>query len=249
MKVVIIEDEKLARLELKNILLELIPEINIAAELDSVSSSAKYLANNSCDLIFLDIHLADDLSFKIFEQVDIKIPIIFTTAYDKYAIQAFSVNSIGYLLKPIQKDALANALKKYKSHSLVNISMLQSFKESFDLKSKSYQSRFLVKKGEKISTIKLDNIAYFEGEDRYVSLITKRNNRFFVDYKLSELEKILDPHFFFRLNRSFICHIDAIESIITLSKSRVKVDIVPKTKRDIFVSFENTRLLKLWLNR
>ena len=204
----------------------------------------------------MDVQLGDGLSFELFSQIQIEKPVIFTTAFDEFAIDAFKVNSIDYLLKPIEKEELAQALEKYQTlnkpenaateRQEINIEKLQAILN--EKESKTYQKRFLVQSRGKLMSIKIEDVAYFEGEDRYVYLIKKDGSRFIVDYKLSDLEDLLDPADFFRLNRSFIAHFDAIEKIITMSKSRVKVFLNPASSRDIMVSTGNTRGFKLWLN-
>jgi len=248
MKVILVEDEKHARDNLEHLLLAIAPEIEILAKLESVKRTVEWLQNNQADLIFLDIHLADDLSFKIFEQIKVTTPVIFTTAYDKYALKAFKVNSIDYLLKPIDEEELAASIEKFKATqaTVVDYSQLQTMMTQ---PQKSYQKRFLVTRRDKIKSLTVDQIAFFEGEDRYVYLINRDGNRFIVDYKLSDLEEILDPAIFFRLNRSFIAHFDAIDTISSVSKSRLKVDLQPKAKRDIIVSSANTKHFKAWLNK
>lgn len=250
MKVIIIEDEKYAREHLQEMVQEVEPGVQIMAALDNVKDSIEWLQNNTCDLIFLDIHLSDDLSFSIFDEVVVKTPIIFTTAYDQYAIKAFKVNSVDYLLKPIDMEDLRQALEKFhRFHPLPNLNIQELKASILDNTQKTYQSRFIVKKGEKIASVKSEDIAYFEGEDRYVTLVTKKNDKYFVDYKLSDLEDLLDPTTFFRFNRSYIGQFDSIDNIVTLSKSRVKVNLEPQTNRDIIVSTENTRVFKAWLNK
>lgn len=250
MKAIIIEDEKHARENLEKLLLEIDPSIEIQAKMDTVFKTVEWLKNNQTDLIFLDIHLADDLSFKIFEQVQVKTPIIFTTAYDQYALKAFKVNSVDYLLKPIDKEELMQSLDKFKSNrpaaQAVNVDRIL---EVMNEKDKTYQQRFIVNRRDKIMSVIVDQIAYFEGEDRYVYLVKKDGSRYIIDYKLSDLEEQLDPAVFFRLNRSFIAQFDAIERITSMSKSRVKVDLLPAAKRDIVVSSANTRSFKMWLNQ
>ncbi len=248
MKVILVEDEKHARDNLEHLLLNIAPEIEILAKLESVKRTVEWLQNNQADLIFLDIHLADDLSFKIFEQIKVTTPVIFTTAYDKYALKAFKVNSIDYLLKPIDEEELAASIEKFKSTQVAKVDYTQ-LQTMMTQPQKAYQQRFLVTRRDKIKSLTIDQIAFFEGEDRYVYLINKEGNRFIVDYKLSDLEEILDPKIFFRLNRSFIAHFDAIHTITGVSKSRLKVDLLPKAKRDIIVSSANTKHFKGWLNK
>ena len=251
MKILIVEDEKHARNHLERMLLDLNPNIQIVEKLGSVKKSVEYLkAQPELDLIFLDIHLSDDLSFRIFEQLEVKIPIIFTTAYDQYAIRAFKVNSIDYLLKPIESADLRKALDKYQAYQpQYNMANLSQLVAQLKGKEKHYQERFIVNRGEKILSIPVSEIAYFEGEDRYVFLVTREGNRYIVDYRLSDLEEILDPQQWYRLNRSFIAQFEVIDKIISLSKSRIKVELQPAARRDIFVSSANTRAFKEWLNR
>ena len=250
MKVLLVEDEELALQNLEQQLLELVPEIEIMGRFDTASKTVTFLKEHQVDLIFLDIHLADALSFTIFDQVEVKTPVIFTTAYDQYTLQAFKVNSIDYLLKPIDKDELKAAIDKFKSLSQPNLVDWAKFQEVMKNQSaKTYQKRFIVNRGEKIMTIKIEDVAYFEGEDRYTYLFRKDGKKFIVDFKLSELEELLDPDHYFRLNRSFIAHLDSIEKIVVVSNSRVKVYLQPTNSRDIVVSTQNTRSFKLWLNR
>ena len=174
--------------------------------LDSVKSSVAWLQENShtVDLIFQDIHLADGNSFSIFEEVQIDVPIIFSTAYDQYAIQAFKVNSIDYLLKPVEKEELAQSLAKFRQAQLhVPMSQMIQMAEALRTsKTDSYQQRFLVTAGEKIKSIPIEDIAYFFGQQKYVFLITKDNRRHIVDYTLGKLEDLLDPKVFFGLTGS-----------------------------------------------
>ena len=250
MRAIIVEDEKHARDNLEKLLLDLDPSLEIQTKVDTVSKTVEWLKNNETDLIFLDIHLADDLSFKIFDQIEVRTPIIFTTAYDQYALKAFKVNSVDYLLKPIEKEELAQSLDKYKNTQLnpqhLNV---EKIREIINERDKVYQQRFVVSRRDKIMSVKVGDIAYFEGEDRYVYLHRKDGTKYIVDYKLADLEELLDPTHFFRLNRSFIAHFEAIDKITSMSKSRVKVDLKPGASRDIVVSSANTRAFKEWLNK
>lgn len=250
MKVIIVEDEKPARDNLEKLLLELEPGIEIQAKLDSVSNTVAWLTAHQTELLFLDIHLADDLSFKIFEQIHVNTPVIFTTAYDQYALRAFRVNSVDYLLKPIDKNDLQRSLEKFKSNQKTNQTFdIQQLLKTLQQPAKTYQLRFMVSRGEKVMSVPVDQIAYFEGEDRYVYLTKKDGTKYIVDYKLSDLETLLDPTQFYRLNRSFITHFSSIKNIFNVSKSRVKIELEPSAKREIMVSSENTQEFKAWLNQ
>ncbi len=250
MKVLLVEDEIHAIENLERTLLELDPDIEILGRFDTVSRTVEWLKENEADLLFLDIHLADDISFSIFEQVEVRTPVIFTTAYDEYTLQAFKVNSIDYLLKPLEKEELGAALDKFRQLSqpkAIDWEQLQSALSR--QKAPQYQKRFLVQRREKLLTVKIDDVAYFEAEDRYVYLVKPDGTKYIIDYKLADLEGLLDPEQFFRLNRSFIAQIDAIDRIVVVSNSRVKVYLQPATSREIVVSTQNTRSFKLWLNK
>jgi len=250
LKVLIVEDERHAREKLETQLLQVRPESVVLARLDSVKGAVSWLRLNTPDLIFLDIHLADDLSFKIFEQVDVKAPIIFTTAYDQHALEAFRQNSIDYLLKPISEEDLRQSLLNYErmKESLAPQGYHQLLQLFEGQKEKTYHKRFLITRSDKLLTVPTEEVAYFEGEDRYVYLVKRDGTRYIIDYKLADLEQMLDPQSFFRLNRSFITHIDALDRNIVLSKSRIKVYLKPQAKRDVIVSAANARSFKEWLN-
>jgi DNA-binding LytR/AlgR family response regulator len=184
MNVLIIEDEKIAANNLETMLHQINANINVQSKIDSIEDSVKWLSNKTTELIFLDIHLADGLCFKIFEQIEIKTPVIFTTAYDQYAIRAFKVNSIDYLLKPIEIQQLEQSLKKFEElNQLQNIRTVDfDALINFYNKSIKYQERFIVRYAQKIKSIKTDDIAYFYIEAESVFLCTKNHNNYPVDY-------------------------------------------------------------------
>ena len=249
MKVVIIEDEKIAADYLEKLIKEYDQSIEILTKLDSVSSSVSWLQSNKPDLIFLDIHLADDISFKIFEQVEIHIPVIFTTAYDQYAIKAFKLNSIDYLLKPIERQELFNSIDKFRSlnhHSNVD---LKALSDLFMKKIPVYQERFLVSTGQKLKSIPIGDIAYFFAEQKLVFLTDNNGRQHIVDNSLDKLEPQLDPANFFRINRQFIISFQSIRNMISYSKSRVKVELEPPSEKETIVSVERSSDFKSWLNR
>jgi len=250
MNVLIIEDEMPAREHLIRLLKGMQPGIEILDCLASVQAAVAWLSENEADLLFLDIHLSDGNSFSIFEKIAVHTPIIFTTAYDEYAIKAFKVNSIDYLLKPIDEDELRQSLEKYQTLTAkAPRANLEALIKTLGQPPKTYQERFMVNRGERLMSVPTDQIAYFEGEDRYVYLIKKDGARYIVQYRLSDLEDLLDPKQFFRLNRSFIAHFDAISAMINLSKSRIKVELNPKAKREVIVSSEYGQGFKKWLNQ
>lgn len=219
-------------------------------KIDSIEESVNWLRNNNTDLIFLDIHLADGLGFKIFEQVEIKIPVIFTTAYDQYAIRAFEVNSIGYLLKPIEIQQLEQSLNKFKELNRISKSDIIDFETLIKYYNNkiSYQERFIVQYAQKLKSINTSDIAYFYIQAEHVFICTKNQNNYSVDYSMDKLENMLDPKIFFRVNRQFIVNIAAIDNMYTLSKSRIKLELKPKPDRDVIVSYNRMSDFKKWLN-
>ncbi|MFT7162683.1 MAG: DNA-binding LytR/AlgR family response regulator [Bacteroidia bacterium] len=250
-RVLIIEDEFYAAQKLIRQLQNIDPEIEILDTLDSVDESVKWLKANEVDLIFLDIHLGDDLSFKIFERINVKTPIIFTTAYDQYAIKAFKLNSIDYLLKPVNKKELEKALEKFHEQKLQSqafdynqlLNSLQSEKNT------SYQKRFMVYFGDRVKSIPVEEIAYFFAEGKYAYLISKDDKEYIVDYTLEKLEGLVNKDEFFRINRQFIIRIDSISEMIAYTKGRLKIELQPSCKKEAIVSIEKASEFKKWLNR
>jgi two-component system response regulator LytT len=251
MKVVIIEDEAIAANNLEKQLLTVEPGVEILAKIDSIRDSVTWLTNNTADLIFLDIHLSDGLSFSIFEQIEVKTPIIFTTAYDQYTLKAFKVYSIDYLLKPIDIKELKQSIEKYKN--LVNKKQenaidIQALLESFK-PAKEFQKRFIVHAGQKIKMIKTSEIAWFNGSDKGTFLCTFSNSHFAIDFSLDKLENLLDPEKFFRINRNYLINIESISEMFTLTKSRIKVELKPKPDDETLVSFNRMSGFRKWLNK
>ena len=254
MNVLIIEDEATAARGLKKLLHKHDSSITVAACLDSVKSAVIWFnANYPPDLIFMDIQLADGLSFEIFKQTPIKTPVIFTTGYDQYAIKAFKVNSVDYLLKPIDEQALANSIKKYnelKAHySKHNQSRIDSMIETISATFKDYKSRFLVKKGSKLSYIPTNEIAYFFSEDKVTFLKTYEDQKFIINNTLDHLDNLLNPDEFFRANRKFILAAESIHNFESYFKGRLAVYVNPKSDELIIVSQEKASLFKGWLDR
>ena len=246
----VVEDEVAAANRLTKMLKEIEPEINILGICDSLESTVKWLNTNAePELIFLDIHLADGSSFKIFEKVSISCPIIFTTAFDQYALQAFKVNSIDYILKPIKREELAFSISKYKKSKPQPLDVASLLNEIKKQKEPQYQQRFVVHFADKLKSIDVENIAYFVAQERSVFLASSSGASYAIDYTLEKLETILDPNKFFRINRKFIVNINSIGTMHFYSKSRVKVELIPKPEFDAIVSTERTASFKDWLNR
>lgn len=229
MNVLIIEDESLAAEKLEQMLHEIDASIRVIAMLGSIKESVKWLMQHTADLIFLDIQLSDGISFSIFEQVTVSTPIIFTTAYDQYAVKAFQLNSISYLLKPIRKNDLAESLQKYKS-------LKSAFSIDFDAlvahiqgRKPDYKKRFLIQIGEKIRKIEVSEIAYFFVLDKSIYLKTFQGNAYPVDFTLDKMEGMLDPEMFFRISRKYLVNMDSISNMVAYSRGRIKLELRPKT--------------------
>lgn len=251
MNILIVEDEEPAALRLKKILTEIEPNAKILDSLVSVRSTLQWLSTHAApDLILLDINLADGSSFEIFSQTDVESPVIFITAFDEYAIQAFKVNSIEYLLKPVKKEELVSALNKYKKF-YANKSAVPDLKALMDTLRENqdpYKKRFLIRYGEHIKAIDIDEVSYFYTEEKINFLKTKDNHSYHVDYNLDKLETMLDPKRFFRINRQFIISIESIGEMFAYSKSRVKVVLKPPINMDTIVSTERSPHFKEWLS-
>jgi DNA-binding LytR/AlgR family response regulator len=249
MNILVIEDERPAANRIIHLLNDLVPAANVFGHLDSIDGAVKWLNSNPApDLIISDIELADGQSFEIFNQVDIKSPIIFTTAYDQFAIKAFKHNSIDYLLKPIDPEGLATALDKFKSQSKPNTVDLQLLQSMIQNQQKQYKERFMVKVGEKIHSVQTMDVAFFYSAEKATFIQTKNQRKFLIDYTLDHLETDLDPNQFFRLNRKYITSLSAIDEIITYSNSRLKINLKHCDNNDILVSREKVASLKDWLD-
>ena len=250
MKVVIIEDEAPAFRRLQRILEEINPDVKIVEVLDSVKESVDWLQKHDApDLIFMDIQLADGLSFEIFDNCSVNAPVIFTTAYDEYALKAFKVNSIDYLLKPIDKKLLAQSLSKYEGlkASFQNSSDLGAILRSIQPEEKQYKSRFLVKQRDRLLSIKTEEIAYLLSENGIVYLFTSEGSKYVFDKPLDQLEELLNPEHFFRLNRQCTANIEAVTSATSFDKGKILVDLQPKQNKPTLVSREKASEFKKWL--
>ncbi|PZV86349.1 LytTR family two component transcriptional regulator [Algoriphagus aquaeductus] len=250
MRILIIEDEKPAANRLGKLLQVHFPEAELIGNLDTVSRAVRWFEENATpDLIFCDIQLADGISFEIFEKVNVSSPVVFTTAFDQYAIRAFQVNAIDYLLKPIDPKDLERAMEKFRSRSIQPSLDLNLLKSLIQPQAKSYKSRFLVRFGEKIQSVPMEEIAFFFSEERVTFIQTHTGKKYVLDSTLEQVESQVDPSIFFRLNRKYLSHVDAIEEVLTYSNSRLKVFLRNCTDSDILVSREKVTELKNWLDR
>jgi len=251
MKTIILEDEKLSAEHLQNLLAKIDPSITVTHCFDSVKRSIEAFQQGvSADLLFVDIHLSDGISFEIFNEILIETPIIFTTAYDDYAIRAFRLNSVDYLLKPIGQEELRQAIAKFRkfSHGQQSL-MVDNILQAFRTIRKEYKNRFLVRIGENLVSVKTSEIAHFIFEDGVVLLATSNNHLYPVDFTLEQLETMLDPAEFFRINRKVILHINAIQKTGAYFNSRLKIVSALLQDDNSIVSRERVNDFKEWLGR
>jgi DNA-binding LytR/AlgR family response regulator len=253
MNVLIIEDEPHAAQRLSKVIVELVPSAKLVATIDSVKNAvAWFKANAKPDLVFMDIQLADGISFDIFEQVDIQSPVIFTTAYDAYALKAFKVNSIDYILKPVDKDDLHAALKKLSALSgdqQGTRALLDHIGQAMQMLTRKYKTRFVIKVGEHLKTIEIAAVRFFYSQDKTTFCVTDDNRSLIIDFTLEQLEDMLDPQEFFRINRKYFVRSSAIGDIISYMNSRLKLVLKGSTDNDVIVARERVQEFKEWLDR
>jgi len=249
LKYLIIEDEKLSAERLAGMVNRLFPDFVLIKTLDSVKSAVNWLSQNEQPhLAFFDIQLADGLSFQIFEQVPVQFPVIFTTAFNEYAIRAFKVNSIDYLLKPVDEKELKAAVEKFRSG--VNKSLKienEAIALALSQLTNTYKTRFLVKIGEHLKMIGIDEVAMFASIEKSTYIRTSGNRDYGVDFTLDQIEQLVDPKHYFRVNRKYIISIKSIQDIIAYSNSRLKIKPAFTTDEELIVSRERVEDFKRWL--
>lgn len=258
MKVFIIEDEHLGLDRLVKMLREVSPEIEVLGHAETIKSAVWWIQNNPPpDLIFMDIELADGQCFEIFNQVEVTAPIIFTTSYDEYALHAFKVNSVDYLLKPIRQEELKRSLEKYQrlkeqfggQNRQVNIESLIAGLQSFH-QQKEYRRRFLVRQGQRLLSIEVIDIAWFRVEGKLCFLRTWDNQRYLVDYSLEQLTEMLDPTEFFRINRNYLTQVKSIKAINNYFNGKLILQLSPAPEsNDVIVSKEKAADFKRWMGK
>ncbi|GIQ60804.1 DNA-binding response regulator [Flavobacterium collinsii] len=251
MKILIVEDESINASRLKRLLEELEPQCEILAIIDTVADSVKWLNSNPApDLITMDIRLADGLSFSIFDEVEITSPVIFTTAYDEYAIKAFKVNSIDYLMKPIEKNELEFALKKFKSVSKVenNSTDIAGILKGF-MNKPSFRLRFLVTYRDGYKSVDVADIDFIYSEFKTSNLVLKDGTTIPVTQTMEELEQELDPDVFFRANRQFFIRVESIKSISNYFNAKLKIQLRLDPEREVIISREKAPVFKQWMDR
>ncbi|MCG8582355.1 MAG: LytTR family DNA-binding domain-containing protein [Bacteroidales bacterium] len=251
MRLLIIEDEHLAAKRLVQMVLQLQPNAEICAICDSVEQAVEWIKNNpQPDLAFFDIQLGDGISFDIFKQCQVNFPIIFTTAYDQYAVQAFKVNSLDYLLKPIDEKELRQAIDKFLNQNRTDLSGInQAIEQARELLQKqNYKSRFLIKVGEHLRMIDTNDISFFYSEDKSTFIRTENGNSYALDLSLDQYEIQLNPTDFYRISRKYIIKLSAISDIISYSNSRLKLKLSGMDNSDeMIVSRERVKSFKSWL--
>ncbi|MCB0495914.1 MAG: response regulator transcription factor [Cyclobacteriaceae bacterium] len=249
-KVVLVEDEKPAVRHLESLLKK--QGIEVLAQLDSVKSTAKWLANNPPpELLLMDIQLGDGLSFEVFDIVKVNCPVIFVTAFNEYAIEAFKLNSIAYLLKPIQQEYLLEALNKFEQMKQVFSAEKENRKvlDARDQMGTGYKSRFILKVGAHLKSIPVEEILYFFSQDKATFIKTKDARSYVLDNTLEQVQSLVNPHQFFRIGRKYLVHINSIEDIVTYTNSRLLLKLTHLKERDAIVSREKVNEFKLWLDR
>jgi DNA-binding LytR/AlgR family response regulator len=258
MKIFIVEDEELAVKKLKKTLQSVDEDAIVVGAADSIKSSVEWLQSNPApDLILMDIELADGQSFEIFNQAKVKSPVIFITSYDEYALKAFKVNSIDYLLKPVQKEDLQAAIEKYRQLKTIyrennspQLSMDILVKElQQKLNIKEYRKRFLVKHGQKLVSIDTEEIAYFFSDGRLNFFKTNDNRKFVVDYTMDELGDMLDPDKYFRISRSYFISVNSVDQIHDYFGNRLLLHLKPASEKEALVSREKVSDFKDWLGK
>lgn len=250
-RVVIIEDEEPAARRLFKLIRDIEPNAELLASLESVSSAINWLKENPHpDLIFSDIQLADGISFDIFKVIEPGCPIVFVTAYDQYAIEAFKVNSIDYILKPVKKEELQAAIRKFRQQQPTQTVALDMRKllEAYQPQAQGYKNRFVVRYGDHIKTIQTEEIAYCYTEDKVNFLTNHEGRRYAIDSNLDQLENQLPPQDFFRINRQYIISIRAISEMLAHTKGRVLVKLQPPARHETIVSTERSAAFKAWLD-
>ena len=250
MKVVIIEDESLAAEKLHSLLIQVDSRIEVLDVLESVLESINWFSQNAMpDLIFMDIQLDDGISFEIFDAIKIEAPIIFTTAFDKYAIRAFKVNSVDYLLKPIELESLQMAISKFKKMFSENVKIEAKISQVFEQLSKNYKTRFFIKIGTRFQSIQVSEICCFFVEERNTFLRTQKGKTYDLDNSLEQLQKLIDPKVFFRINRNYMVNINCIGEIISYSTNRLKLKLTGENNDDLIVSRDKVSEFKRWMDR
>jgi DNA-binding LytR/AlgR family response regulator len=244
-RILIVEDENQSVQRLTRMLHKIRPHWDSIQSVGGVSDAVRTLSKSEFDLLFFDIHLSDGMSFQILEQASVHAPIIFTTAYDEYAVKAFQHKGLHYLLKPFDEDDLKEAIERYEAQHGGEVAELKKWMDNVASKA-SYQNRFLVSVGEKLKTIPRERVAYFYAEGKYSYLIDRDGVEYLFDSTLTTLETVLNPTQFFRINRKYIINKEAISDMVPYSKGRLKIEL-PGNPSDAIVSVDRSPEFKKWI--
>ena len=250
MNILIIEDEPQAAHRLEKLVKSILPLATILPSIDTVKKSVQWLKSNEKPaLIFMDIQLADGISFQIFDHVEVKSPVIFTTAYDEYALKAFKVNSIDYLLKPIDEQELRRAIQKFERLTgSANNKMMESIGLAMQMLTKKYKERFVIKVGEHLKSVETDDILFFFSLEKATFAQTKDGKKSILDFTMDQLEELLDPTKFFRINRKYIVNVKSIQDMISYTNARLKLVLKTSDDNDVIVARERVQQFKDWLD-
>jgi DNA-binding LytR/AlgR family response regulator len=253
MEILIIEDETHAARRLENLLLEIDPSIAVVGRMDSVKNSVSWFDSNPVpDLVFMDIQLGDGLSFEIFERAEVRAPVVFTTAYDEYALKAFKVNSIDYILKPVDKSELKGALQKYNRLTGSNQNtrtIMENISQVVAHLKKRYKERFVLKVGEHLKTVEVKDILYIMSQEKATICVTNDGRSHILDFTLDQLQELVNPEVFYRINRKYLVRSNSIEDIVSHSNSRLKLILKSSKDSEIIVARERVAEFKSWLDR
>lgn len=252
MNILIIEDEPQAAQRLEKLIRSILPLATILPSIDTVKKAVQWFSSNEKpDLIFMDIQLADGISFQIFEQTEIKSPVIFTTAYDEYALKAFKVNSIDYILKPIDEQELRGAIQKYErlTNSSPHSKMMESIGLAMQMLTRKYKERFVIKVGEHLKSIETDDILFFFSLEKATFAQTRDGKKNILDFTMDQLEELLDPSKFFRVNRKYLVHVKSIQDMINYTNARLKLVLKTCDDNEVIVARERVQQFKDWLDK
>lgn len=252
MRILIVEDEPMAAARLAQLVTELEPAASVVARLDSIKQTVSWLNNHaSPDLILLDIQLADGISFQIFNEVTVSCPVVFTTAYNEYALKAFKVNGIDYILKPIDKEELKAAFEKFKrlTTQAGQANLTESIANALELLTKKHKTRFIIKIGEHLRSIEIADILFLFSQDKTTFAQTTDGRKHVLDYTMEQVEDVLDPNKFFRISRKYIVTASSIHDMINYTNSRLRLILKTSDDKEIIVARERVQEFKSWLDR
>jgi DNA-binding LytR/AlgR family response regulator len=252
MNILLIEDEPQAARRLEKLVKSILPDSKILASIDSVRNSVQWFQSNAApELIFMDIQLADGVSFKIFEQVEIKSPVIFTTAYDEYALKAFKVNSIDYILKPVDEQELRSAIQKFQRlrAAATEENKMENISLAIQMLTRRYKERFVIKIGERLKSVDTDDILFFFSMEKATFAQTKDGKKHILDFTLDQVEELIDPQKFFRINRKYIVQVKSIQEMFSYTNSRLRLLLKMSDDHEIIVARERVQLFKDWFDK